>query len=351
MDERVMQFRVGLLVLATLLITAILVTLFSKAPTMLGRYPITIKFTQAPGVTEGTPVRVSGVLIGRVSRVDLADEDRVVVVTAEIYNNRRVYENQDCYVVRELLGDTALQFVPSPGKPGENKPIPPGAVVEGKVSEDVTGLKRALEAPINTVVSTGVALTEASNELKAAAKQVRDMLKENETDVRTVIQRAGTTLEAVGKAANSANNLIGDEETQLQLRKAMQRLPDTLDSLNRTIHLAETSLQNLQKFTAPLGAAPEQRARQMLDTIDQLSHITVQLRAFTDRLASPNGTLGQLIDNPELYQHLNRAAKNIDEISRQLKPVVADARAFTDKVSRHPGVIVRDAIHPGPGIK
>ena len=37
MDERIMQFRVGVMVLATLIVTAILLVMFGKLPTLIGR--------------------------------------------------------------------------------------------------------------------------------------------------------------------------------------------------------------------------------------------------------------------------------------------------------------------------
>ena len=70
MDERVVQFRVGAMVLATLLITLILVFLFGEGPEMFkGRLTIHMIFTEAPMVMENTPVKKSGVLIGRVTKV------------------------------------------------------------------------------------------------------------------------------------------------------------------------------------------------------------------------------------------------------------------------------------------
>jgi phospholipid/cholesterol/gamma-HCH transport system substrate-binding protein len=53
----------------------------------------------------------------------------------------------------------------------------------------------------------------------------------------------------------------------------------------------------------------------------------------------------------QLYDRLNHAAKNLDEVSLRLKPIVEDARVFMDKLARHPGAPIRDAIKPGPGIK
>ena len=56
MNERIMQFRVGVMILATILIAAILGLLFmGTGPLLRGTYPIYIKFNDAPGVTRDTP--------------------------------------------------------------------------------------------------------------------------------------------------------------------------------------------------------------------------------------------------------------------------------------------------------
>jgi len=91
MDERVMQFRVGVVFLATFLITAILLGMFGKLPTMMGRnYTLQVRFDYAGGVTKGTPVRKSGVLIGKVSNVRLTDHDSKVLVSIDIQSDKTV---------------------------------------------------------------------------------------------------------------------------------------------------------------------------------------------------------------------------------------------------------------------
>jgi phospholipid/cholesterol/gamma-HCH transport system substrate-binding protein len=76
------------------------------------------------------------------------------------------------------------------------------------------------------------------------------------------------------------------------------------------------------------------------------------MTVFTEKLNSADGTIGLLINDPQLYQHLNRAAKNIDEITRELKPIKDDLRVFTDKIARHPESLgVRGALEKKAGIK
>jgi phospholipid/cholesterol/gamma-HCH transport system substrate-binding protein len=55
--------------------------------------------------------------------------------------------------------------------------------------------------------------------------------------------------------------------------------------------------------------------------------------------------------NPDIYNELNAAAANVNELTKRLRPIVEDVRIFTDKLARRPGIILRDAVKPGSGTK
>ncbi len=91
-DERRVQFKIGVMVLATLLMLAILVTYFKGRYVSrilgidrilgIGTYTIYIDFPEAPGVAENTPIRQKGIRIGQVTKVE--SDERGVHITAEI---------------------------------------------------------------------------------------------------------------------------------------------------------------------------------------------------------------------------------------------------------------------------
>ena len=136
MDERVVQFRVGVVVLATAIITAILVLLFGEAPTLVrGQYTIKIKLPRAPGIAVDTPVRKSGILIGRVHEVGFT-EDGQVQVTARINDDIQLRRSERCRVKGSLLGDAVLEFTPTDDPVLAKQLIKDGDVMEGLVSSD-----------------------------------------------------------------------------------------------------------------------------------------------------------------------------------------------------------------------
>ena len=62
-----------------------------------------------------------------------------------------------------------------------------------------------------------------------------------------------------------------------------------------------------------------------------------QVETFSRRLNSNEGSLGQLINDPELYNNVRDAAANIRNVTSRLEPIINDLRVFTDKIARDPG--------------
>jgi phospholipid/cholesterol/gamma-HCH transport system substrate-binding protein len=371
MDERVMQFRVGVFFLFALLVTAILLVLLGKVPKYIGSYPVQVSFGNAGGITKDTPVRKSGILIGRVGNIELTDKDERVLVTLNIQRDKNIYQDETPFITRDLLGDTAVVIAPSKEKAGPHEPIDPDKVIEGKYSEDPTGLRGALQGPIDTVQNTGLALTKASEQLSSAAKRVEDILNpEAQRDVHDILRDAAKSLRVMQR-------MLGDEANQTKLADALNKLPNTLDSMNRTFAATDETLRKFTQRSGPDQQTPIERlidtvemtqrtlrkfsessepgkpppAEQIAAAMENIGEITTLLRTVMSRIEKGEGTLGALLTDRQLYNRLNRAAGNIELLSRELQPIVEDAGVFMDKAARHPGVIVRDAVKPGIGIK
>jgi phospholipid/cholesterol/gamma-HCH transport system substrate-binding protein len=355
MNERVVQFRVGVMVLATLLITAILVVMFNDPRSWFrGSYTIQAKFPQAPGVTKSTPIRKSGILIGRVSHVDL--KDGRAVVTAKIDGNRRLRHNEVFRIVDNLLGDTVVEVVPSSDPAAPRTFIQAGEEVEGVVAADATQVIANLQEGLSEVIGS---VSSTSRELGSVVHKIGEMLDQNEEQIYRVIARADETLMSVQEVANNTNEVVGDKELRDQLKQTMAELPQTIRDAHRTINrmdqamaTVDKNLQHLEGLTRPLGERGETVVAHIDRSAAKLDRLMSDLLIFSQALNDQQGSLGRLVHDPEIYQHLNRAAKNIDEISWRLKPIVEDVRTFSDKIARHPEKLgVRGMLQRSPGIK
>ncbi len=362
MNERVMQFRVGVVVLATFLIAAILVFLFGDTGALLeDSYVVSMRFTRAPGVSVESPVRKSGILIGRVKRVELIEEGGVWV-TAKIKSSAPIFENDVCKISSgSLLGDSFIEFVQQ-DQPAAR--IEDGFVVGEGVSpvsilDMISNFEDDLERAMNSFTSAGDALTVASKDVGVLAKNLNKLLADEDNRLGNLLTKTESALDGFSKTMQSIDSVIGDETTRAKLRESIAQLPDTLNeardmiaSLQTMATSADANLQNLKGFTEPLGENGPQLVASIQESVEQLDELLEMFTDFGDALNSSEGSLGQLVHNPDLYQNLNRAAENIQIATGQLQPILNDVRVFADKIARDPGRIgVSGALQRRAGIK
>lgn len=394
MDDRMMQFRVGAVVLGVVLITGVLTVMFGHMPG--AHYTIYVDFANAPGVAQGTPVKDSGVLIGRVTDVQLREgsSGEPVHVTLEIESKYKIRANQTIQVSSGLLGDTELDVVDQPrgtpseaapaGHPEENKPdtgapptvrgqsgdppqapgsppstfIQPGQTIKGTSAGGSPSQEFAhLEADMDKVSNS---LTAAGDEVRELAHNLNTMFGDGDPQkFRRLVDKTEGAMDAMQKTLNDVDKIVGDPKMQADMRRSLADLPETLrqlqqslQSIQTTTALADENLKNLQGFTRPLSEQGGEMVRHANSSIRELDELLGQVSRFTTGLNSSQGTLGQLINSPELYQQLAEAAANVNELTRRMAPILNDVRTFTDRIARHPEVLgVRGAIDRSPGIK
>ncbi len=402
MDERVIKFRVGVMVLATLIIAGILVLLFGDAPSLMrDDYTIYMHFSDAPGVTEGTPVRKSGILIGRVTSVRFAEQGGVIV-EAEIYRDVKLYRSEVPQVSGSLLGgDVVIQFVnratvpseaaPPAGdqnarrrgppvvltgglqeQPGDQQPVQqakppaappapgqvvqPGEYIEGIVEPNAFQVISNMQGELNEAIN---ALSNAGNEVSKLAGNINQILESNDDQINRIIGETETAIKTFQTAMNNINDVMGDETVRDNLKKTLDTMPALLDdsratvnSLRTTVEGMDRNLRNLEGLTGPLG----ERGTVIVDRVDRsvarLDELLGILSNFGRKLNSGQGTIGKLMNDEELYNSLSAAARNVECVTQELKPIMSDVRVFTDRIARHPELLgVRGAIQKSPGTK
>ncbi|MCA9246089.1 MAG: hypothetical protein KDA42_03210, partial [Planctomycetales bacterium] len=194
----------------------------------------------------------------------------------------------------------------------------------------------------------------------ALADQINSMLgAEDEGRMDRIVSKTETVLDQMNEALTAVNRVIGDESIQADLRQAMSELPqvladarETIDGAQAAVRSAERNLNNMEGITGPLGERGPEIVNKIEQGVEDLGAAMQQLAAFSEAVNDRDGTIGQLVHNPELYQRLNVAAGNIERASQQLRPIVSDVRVFTDKIARDPSQIgVGGALRGRSGIK
>jgi phospholipid/cholesterol/gamma-HCH transport system substrate-binding protein len=385
------------MVISTLFIAGILILLFGDTRSYLGgSYTIYIHFTDAPGVTEGTPLRKSGILIGRVHKVEFAKQGGVIV-EAHIDGNVKLFHNEVPQVSGSLLGgDVVIQFVrrttsptiepvprptgppnqsakesasttltaqitPPPGGKSpagtpEGLEVQPGEFIEGTVAPNAFQVISNLQDELSSAVG---ALSTAGAEVGKVATNINKILESNDDQINRIVNKTEQTLDGFQRALTNIDDVLGDDEVRDNVKSMLRDMPEllsdtrgTVNTIRTTVESVDRNLRNLEGLTGPLGEKGEGMVTRIDQTIARLDDLLGEFSDFGRKLNQGEGSLGMLMRSPDLYQHLNAAALNIEKITCEMKPIIADVRVFTDKIARHPESLgIRGAIQRSPGTK
>ena len=357
MNDRVKQFRVGVVVLATSIIGAILVTLNGPTstewiPGLDKTYSVTIDLREAPGIGPNTPIRKNGLLIGRVAEVvDLQDR---VAVKANIDAGRLLYDNYRVQVRTTLLGDATVEFITAPVAPG-TPPVASGAVFPGTVAPSPMDAIIDMQDDLQQMI---LSLRTAGDEVGRLAETMNTAIGPDPESGRIpkLLDTAEKSMADLSRAAATFDQFFGDPELMSTVREARLTMNDVRDvakTIQSPIEAIDRNLKNLEGFTEPLGRNGEQVSESLINGLNGLARIVEDVTVLVEALNSRNGTIGRLIHDPAVYDNLNRLLCNsnqvvlrINDVILRLRPILDDVRIFTDKIAREPGRIVGGAVNP-----
>jgi phospholipid/cholesterol/gamma-HCH transport system substrate-binding protein len=248
---------------------------------------VRIQFPNVSGLKRASPVRVSGVNVGKVERIEFIDVGKVLVL-ASLPPKIRPKLDADAKIVSvTLVGDYAIDF--DPGKSGQL--LPEGRTILGSQDLGLTGLATSLGERADSILLGARSIVN-----ERTGEQLRSTL---------------TALEGTLKAAQRTMQIYGNPDqgptaeltrTMVTFRQLSARLDSTLIALS-----TDTLSAHLTAMTAALTSTSGR-----LDTL----------------LAGMNrgqGTLGKFVTDSGLYY-------DIRELSQGMKKLL-------DELAKNPGKI------------
>jgi len=369
MNDRTVSFRVGLVLFATICITAILTVINSRSSFLpfKKQYQIKILVDQAPGVAPGTPVRRRGVLIGRVA--DVVDVDKGALITANIDEGKTVRINEVARVQASLIGDAVIEFVPGSKPNPKAKTVAPGATVQGIHNPNPLELLANIQGDLKQAIAS---LGGAGDEVAKLAHQVNEVLGSQDTNrIKRLLESTENAMQGFNRTTDHINDLLGDAEFRQHLKDGMAQLPaavsdarSLIGGLEGAIGSADANLKNLQGLTGPLGNRGDQIVNSLEQSALNLQELLGQIADFTRGINTSKGTVGLLIHDRKLYDQAMaitaqlsstvrdvRMLINDPMIYRRLEQILDNVRVFTDKIARDPARLARGVIKPETRIK
>ena len=243
-----------------------------------------VHFEDIGNLKTSSPVKVSGVQVGKVDRILF---ERVGSVRVDLALKEKVPLQSDANASIEavgVLGD--VEIVLNPGT--DSAPLPEGAVLEGSMAPGIGGLAASL-----------------GDQAKAVMSGAQELLNKRTADDLHATMLAMQRLMGVYSDTKS-----GPTAEMTRLMASLQSVSARLDST-----LANPALQNTLQHMDTASADLGRLTRQLTATTARMDTLVLNINAG-------KGTLGQVATNTALYDQLTATLKSMQALldSVQAKP-------------------------------
>lgn len=363
MNERVMQFRIGMFVIVAGLVLTMLIVWFGESPSLLrDQVYVKARYAEAPGVLQGVAVRKSGIRVGEV--VDIEFDHRPnqpdgVLVTMALERKYPIREGSVPRLSRSLIGDVTIDLMPGTGEgyivSGHNLAEAP--VIEGETAVD----------PSKALAAATLAFEKAGETLKSIndAAVGLSRLSKNADNVGDFLDTWVKTGKDLSAASVGIDGFIKANEpefrtTMANLRQTSQKLNDTLtpetrDAFKTGIARFSSASARLDDELADVGPLMKDLGSSVKhtpstdfgQTIRRFNRIASDVELLSAALRARNGTLNtegslqRLLVQGDLYDNFNNMALSASQALGQIKVVLASFREFAERISRDPASISR----------
>ncbi len=289
------EVRIGLFFLAVFVIFSFFalktnsLTKFWKSKSS---YSVKSYFDNVSGIFTGSPVTLSGIKIGVVSKVRL--KNNKALLTLLIENDYKVADNAQCTIVTAgIVGEKFVEIR-----------IPKGEKSQGylKDGDEIKSFKAfdmdALTEKLNRL----------SNEFEKVAKSISDNFgdKENKESIKGLLKN----LNLVGEKLNTMTEDNGD----------LRNLIKNFNNLSKRLIVNSKSLEKIiSKLDKNLLSGDDSLLKDLKNYLKNLDKLTSEIREITNSINKGEGSAGKLIKDSELYDEAKKSIENIEKISTGIR--------------------------------
>lgn len=291
MDLRVREVTVGTIVLVAILVF-VFGTMWLSGRRVTSGNTVAMQFANVSGLKKASPVRVSGVGVGKVVSIDFEDVGKVRVVASLRPNIRPRADATAQIVAVSLVGDYAIDL--DPGQSGE----PLRKEILGTQEVGLSDRALALSDRADSVLlgAQTIVNQRTADKLYATLDELQATLKETQRAMRMLSDtRSGPTADLM--------------KTMASFRALSARLDSTLGNpgLARALGRSDTLVSNLSAMSA------------------QLTIAGARLDSVLAGVNSGRGTIGKFATDSGFYT-------DVRELSQSMKRVL-------DELEKHPGKV------------
>lgn len=248
-------------------------------------------YSNVQGLTPASPVTINGLRVGKVSKITFhPTQEGMLVAHIVLNNNVQFSKNSIAHIYSpDFISGKSLKIeIINDGSDFAKS----GDTLIGEVDSGILGAINEQIAPLQSKVESFVVNTDSVMQNLSAVLDV-----ENQKNIKNSLQKLSLALDKFNSIANNADLLIKDNKSKM-------------DSILNNANLA---MQNFEQISDSLKQA------NLGATMQKLKKSLESFSVILDSIESGHGTIGKLMVDDKLYNNLEGATKELEELLREVK--------------------------------
>lgn len=333
------QLKVGILGLAAFIIIFVLVFLLTSSKGILRRDIVLRTYmADASGITEGTPVRLNGIMVGYLDAVQLSgsrDPRRTVefrMNVQERYQSDIPVDSVAGISAANLLGDKFINIT----RGRAQQRVRDGSEIPSLEARDIPELMAQSANLLQTFQTIVTRVDSLLAGVEAGKGNIGKFIKDEElyNRLNAITSEGQRLLTDIRTGGGTISKLMYDDSLYQEIRAPLKRMDaimadlqagqGTAGKLLRDPALYEEARQSvaeMRALLADLNSGKGTAGKLMKDETlyRRFEELTAKLNTTLDKMTSGQGTLGQLMINPALYDSLNGATREFRSLAEDIR--------------------------------
>lgn len=332
MKGRLRDFLVGATALLGLAGLATMLFLFGELQTR-RTYLIEIAINTADGLSPVSPITLNGVKIGSLKAIAPAPNPyEGVLMQGAIYHGVSIPRDVTVSIDRTFVGDATLALRTPAGAPGVfdlSAALQPGDRIEGTAQTLLSQVSEMLDQRLGSLDQAATSFAKLSETYTRVGERVEALLSpaspeavargEAEANIATAIAR-------VDQAAAMIQEWLGDEQMRADARQAVSKAATLFDQAAEAVESWNAAAGVISEEATRLGSNTTVLVRDFANMSNGVSEAVQDLRMVVGRVNDGEGTLGQLVTNPDLYNSITDAARRLEKALTEAQLLVEKYR-------------------------
>lgn len=333
MNRRIRDFFIGstaIVGLGGLALTLFLFGEFRGSKT----YPLRLDLDNASGLTKSSLVTLNGVRIGEIRTVEPARDPREgAVVGLAIIEGIRVPRDLEVSIDRSFVGDSSLSLRPrsllKDGPLTDADFLKPGDAVRAKAGSFMDQIGSVLDSRLGSLMGAADDFRTLSGTWTRVGERAEALMTPRpsaDVDAGRREPNLATAIARIDRAAAAVQAWLGDEEMRGDAKRAVARASDVFDKAAEAVDTFNATAKTINDRVNTVGDNVETATREVVALSNQAGEAINELRGVLSQINQGEGTVGQLVKNPDLYNALTDAARRLEKALTEAQLIIEKYR-------------------------